>query len=79
MAFKQNRLNVIAYANGITFWSYVSTNDSIEKIDQDNTYFTAINTLMKCGDVFWITADGRTYQRQVTEITDKTVKLEKLG
>lgn len=79
MAFKNRGLAVIAYANGITFWHYITNDDSIEKIDQDNKYFSVVNTLMKCGDVFWITTAGGTFQRQITEMKDGTVKLGKLG
>lgn len=77
MAFQSKNLTVIAYANGNTIWHY-KTQDSIESIMNDSKYFGDIWALAACGDIFFITSGGRTYQRQIVKIGEETITLGKL-
>ena len=75
MAYKNNNMSVIAYANGFTFWHY-RTEDSIELIEENRYYFTQqIVKLMAVGDVIYITSKGITYQRQVVDIVNNVATI----
>ena len=54
MAFKNDNLGVIAFANGFTMWQYKS-DDAIAEITQEG-YFDPIYTLCDRGDIFVINA-----------------------
>ena len=76
MAFRNANLSVISFCGGFTLWQY-KTQDPIEDIDGKN-YFGPIWTLAACGDVIYITAQGRTYQRQIIEIAKDKIIVGKL-
>lgn len=79
MKFTNKNLTVLTYANGYTFWHYVAECD-IEKLENNDKFFAPISTLMKKGDVIYITAgDGLTYQRQVVELSLDMVKIGKIN
>lgn len=79
MKFANSNMTVLSYANGYTFWHYVSEYD-IEKLENNDKFFAPISTLMKKGDVIYITAgDGLTYQRQVVELSLDMVKIGKIN
>lgn len=75
MAFRNQDLSVIAYANGFTMWHYAST-DSLETITSDN-YFEPVKTLANTGDIVIINAPDGTAMR-VMELSSDYVKLTTL-
>lgn len=74
MAFKNLNLSVIAYANGFTMWHY-GTQDSIEDIVKDSSYFKNIWTLCALGDVMYITSQGKTSIYQISKIDKELVEI----
>jgi len=61
MAFMNKNMSVIAYANGFTWWHYVSENETIADITADN-FFNNVKTLINNGDIIIINATDGTCQ-----------------
>lgn len=79
MKYTNSNMTVLAYANGYTFWHYVAE-CSIEELEKNDRFFAPISTLVKKGDVIYITAkDGLTYHRQIIDLTLDTVKIGKIN
>lgn len=79
MKFANKNLTVLSYANGYTFWHYI-TEGTIEELEKNDRFFAPISTLMKKGDVIYITAnDGLTYHRQIIDLSLDTVKIGKIN
>lgn len=54
MAFQQNNLSVVAYANGFTHWHYITTDAPAEVIAPG--YFNGASDLMRRGDMLLVNA-----------------------
>lgn len=78
MAFQNRNLTVIAYANGFTLWHY-KTKDSIKDIENDKKYFKNISTLCACGDIFYFTINGLSYERQIVKLQGDIIEFGKLN
>lgn len=77
--FRNKDLSVIAYANGWTTW-YYRTKDSLETVGKDG-YFEPVKSLMKSGDVIYLTLDGNWGSEtaiRVISIENNVVKLKNL-
>lgn len=70
MAFKNKNFSVIAYANGFTLWHYVSMDDSLKDIVENEKYFSAPRLLMNTGDIIMINAKDSTGIRSVELVGD---------
>lgn len=77
MAFKNRDFSVIAYANGFTLWHYLSKDDSLKDIVDNEKYFFVVRMLMNTGDIIMINAKDSTGIRSV-ELIDDDVWLRKL-
>lgn len=75
--FMNRNLNVIGYTNGWTMWNYI-TQDSIEEIVADPEYFGNATVMMRSGDVFYIVANGITYQKYLV-LKDGKTTLKNIG
>lgn len=69
MGFQNKNMSVIAYANGFTFWHYVSVDDSLKDICELG-YFNRVITLMNNGDIVIINGKDSTGIRQVELVGD---------
>lgn len=77
--FRNKDLSVVAYANGWTTW-YYRTKDSLETVGKDG-YFEPVKSLMKSGDVIYLTLDGNWGSEtaiRVISIENNVVKLKQL-
>lgn len=54
MAFKQNDLSALSYANGFTLWHY-RTSDAIDDVDTAG-YFAASGSMLRTGDFILVNA-----------------------
>lgn len=54
MAFENDDLNVLAYANGFTLWGYVSNDDMADIFSKD--YFSAVKQELRCGDIIIVSS-----------------------
>lgn len=70
MAFKNRDFSVIAYANGFTLWHYLSKDDLLKDIVDNEKYFFATRLLMNTGDIIMINAKDSTGFRSVELIGD---------
>lgn len=77
MAFSNKNLSVIAFASGWTWWHYVSRDDSLHDIIDNNEYFLPVRTLMNTGDMIVINGKDTTGVRYI-EMADKGIWLRKL-
>lgn len=78
MAFQNKNLSVIAYANGFTLWHYASQDD-INEIFLDSSYFKNIWALCARGDMMYITSKGITTICQITEIGNEKVIISRMN
>ena len=77
MAFSNKDLSVIAVASMWTWWHYVSHDDSLRDIIDNNEYFLPVRPLMNTGDMIVINGKDTTGVRYI-EMTDKGIWLRKL-
>lgn len=70
MAFNKRYFSTIAYVNGWTMWNYI-TQDTIEQVAEPE-YFGNATMFMRTGDVFYIVANGITYQKYIVLEQGKT-------
>lgn len=77
MAFKNNNLSVIAYANAFTLWHYRSLNDTLKEICTLD-YFEKVRTLSNTGDIVIINARDNTAMK-VMVLEGEHIKLIDLG
>ena len=78
--FANRNLTVLQYAMpGWTAWHY-RTKDSLETVEKDG-YFEPVKSLMKSGDVIYLTLDGNWGSEtaiRVISIENSVVKLKQL-
>lgn len=76
MAFKNDKLSVIAYANGWTMWHYsvFSEKDTLGDVTKVG-YFDKIFTLAATGDIIVIVTSHGTIIRVMELTEDKHIKL----
>lgn len=77
MAFKNRDFSVIAYANGFTLWHYLSKDDLLKDIVDNEKYFFVVRMLMNTGDIIMINAKDSTGIRYI-ELDGDLVRLHKL-
>lgn len=77
MAFTSRNLSAVAYVKGWTLWNYI-TEDSIEEVVADPEYFGNATAWMRTGDVFYIVANGITYQKYLV-LQDGKTTLKNMG
>lgn len=63
MAFQNQKLSVIGYANGFTLWHYFASEET-SAVFADG-FFNEVRDLMHSGDVIYITKAGSTYIRVI--------------
>lgn len=78
MAFDNKNLSVMAYANAFTLWHYI-TEDSIQTIMDDPTYFGNVATLINKGDIIIFNCSNMVGFRMVTSSQGKKVTLAELN
>lgn len=77
MAFKNKNFSVVAFCNGWTWWHYVSHDDSLRDIIDNNEYFLPVRALMNTGDMIVINGKDTTGVRYI-EMADEGIWLRKL-
>lgn len=76
MAFKNENLAVIAFANGWTMWNYAN-HEPLEEIEKDH-YFDKIWHIANTGDIIVLIGKDGTAIRVMNLTEDKHINLTKL-
>ena len=74
MAFQNNKLSVMAYANGFTLWHYKDT--KLKRSEIDDNFFSRIYTLCGVGDKIMLNLQDGYYEVIIVEISGTPNKMQ---